>query len=241
MAKTAAIIQSNYIPWLGYFDMIKAVDVFVFYDDMQYTRRDWRNRNKIKTAQGLSWLTVPVTVKGRFEQKINETKVRDSGWAAKHLRALRLSYGRAEAFAEGIDWLVSLYERAQKYEFLSEINHFFIGEICQRLGITTPLIDSREFEIYGHKSEALLSVLDGIGGVQTYLSGPSAKAYLDGELFKERGYQVEWMSYDHYQPYPQLFGEFERGVTVFDLILNTGTDAAQYLSYDRLRKRVSLD
>src|SRR5208283_1807000 len=94
--KSLAAIQSNYIPWKGYFDIINRVDEFMLYDDAQYTRRDWRNRNKIKTPRGLRWLTIPVRVKGKFHQKICETEISDPGWAAGHWQTLRQNYARAK-------------------------------------------------------------------------------------------------------------------------------------------------
>ena len=120
------ITQSNYIPWKGYFDAINRVDVVVLYDEMQYTRRDWRNRNKIKTPQGLKWLTIPVDVKNKYFQKINETKIKDKSWAAKHWKTIQHNYSNALFFKEYKMFFEHLYQRASTLEFLSEINYLFL-------------------------------------------------------------------------------------------------------------------
>ena len=128
--KRVAILQSNYIPWKGYFDLIAAVDEFILYDDMQYTRRDWRNRNQIKTPQGLQWLTVPVRVKGKFLQKINETEIEGQDWAATHWKTLAQNYRRAPHFAEVARWLEPLYLERPPL-LLSELNRKCLGAGCE--------------------------------------------------------------------------------------------------------------
>ncbi len=225
-----AISQSNYIPWIGYFVMIASCQKFVLYDDMQYTRRDWRNRNKIKTPNGLLWLSIPVDVKGKYHQKINETKVNDPAWAEKHLKSIELNYKKAPYFAEYFPLITAWYAEAGTMEFLSDINAHFIRKISELYKIKTELIDSREFEIKGAKTDALISVLDEIDGVGTYISGPAAKAYMDLEPFTQRNIDVEWMDYSNLQPYHQVYGEFEQGVTILDHILNTGAERSQFES-----------
>ena len=134
-----AILQSNYIPWKGYFDMIHMVDEFILYDDMQYTRRDWRNRNIIVSRQGLMWLSIPVINKGRFFQKINETKVADHKWIDNHWRSIECNYAKAKCFDEYAERIKRIYEACRKEEFLSRINYLFIKEICDILDIKTAL------------------------------------------------------------------------------------------------------
>ena len=135
-SKRIAILQSNYIPWKGYFDMIAAVDEFILYDDMQYTRRDWRNRNQIKTPQGVQWLTVPVLVKGKYHQKIRETEIDGTDWAAAHWKALLQNYRRASHFPEIASWLKPLYLE-QDFTHISQLNRRFIEAICNYLAIKT--------------------------------------------------------------------------------------------------------
>src|SRR5206468_6739176 len=124
--KTVAIVQSNYIPWKGYFDIIRRVDEFILFDSMQFTRRDWRNRNKVKTKDGLLWLTIPVNVKGKYFQKINEVTVSDPGWAAQHWATVRLAYARAPHFADYAGTVEALYQEAAGLERLSDVNHLFL-------------------------------------------------------------------------------------------------------------------
>ena len=135
--KKIAILQSNYIPWKGYFDLINLVDEFILYDDMQYTRRDWRNRNKIKTPSGLQWLSIPVINKGKFYQKINETEVMDHDWCHDHWRSISLNYCKAPFFKEYEDRIRSIYEACEKETHLSQINYRFLTELCDILGIHT--------------------------------------------------------------------------------------------------------
>ena len=138
-----AILQSNYIPWKGYFDIIGSVDAFVLYDDMQYTKNDWRNRNKIKTQNGLQWLSIPVRQEN-LHQKINETKIIDAKWNINHYRSISQSYAKAPHFKAQKEWLEALYMNATS-EYISGINRHFIDAICEKLGITTKIYDSREF------------------------------------------------------------------------------------------------
>ncbi len=136
MAKSVAIVQSNYIPWRGYFDLINSVDEFILYDDVQYTIRDWRNRNIIKTAQGPKWLTIPVEVKGKYHQKIKDTAISDPGWARKHWATIVHSYSRAPYFAKYRELFENLYLGSED-KMLSGINHRFLSAICLLLEIGT--------------------------------------------------------------------------------------------------------
>ena len=221
-----AILQSNYIPWKGYFDIIGSVDAFVLYDDMQYTKNDWRNRNKIKTQNGLQWLSIPVRQES-LHQKINETKITDAKWNVNHWRTISQSYAKAPHFKAQKEWLEALYMGATS-ESISEINRHFIDAINEKLGIKTKIYDSREFVLAEGKSERLLALCQELGAT-TYLSGPAASDYLDESIFKEAGIAVEWMNYGGYQEYHQLFPPFEHGVSVIDLILNEGDNAKNFL------------
>lgn len=221
-----AILQSNYIPWKGYFDIIGSVDAFVLYDDMQYTKNDWRNRNKIKTQNGLQWLSIPVRQEN-LHQKINETKIIDAKWNINHYRSISQSYAKAPHFKAQKEWLEALYMNATS-EYISGINRHFIDAICEKLGITTKIYDSREFVLSDGKSERLLALCQELGAT-TYLSGPAARDYLDESIFKDAGIHVEWMSYGGYEEYHQLFPPFEHGVSVIDLILNEGDNAKNFL------------
>ncbi|NEN23403.1 WbqC family protein [Cryomorpha ignava] len=217
-----AISQSNYIPWKGYFDMIGKSDVFVLYDDMQYTKRDWRNRNKIKTPNGLIWLTIPVNVKGNYYQKISETRISEPGWAKKHLRSIELNYKKAACFDSVFPIIESWYNEVENFEFLSEVSHFFLENVCNQFGIQTQLVNSSKYDIKGSKTDALISVLEQIGNVDTYISGPAAKDYMEMDEFAKRNIEVEWMNYGAYPAYRQLHNGFEHRVSIIDLVLNSG-------------------
>lgn len=220
--KRIAILQSNYLPWKGYFDLIASVDEFVLYDDMQYTRRDWRNRNRIKTPAGLQWLTVPVRVKGRFEQTIRDTLIDGSDWAGKHWKALSLNYRQAPSFEATAAWLAPLYQRG--WTHLSMLNRALIEAVCAQLHIATPLSNSWDYALADDRNERLASIC-AQAGAQIYVSGPSARTYLDEAAFRRQGIAVEWFDYGPYREYPQLWGAFERQVSIVDLLFNVGVDA----------------
>jgi hypothetical protein len=217
--KKIAISQSNYIPWKGYFDLINRVDEFILYDDVQYTRRDWRNRNKIKTYTGTQWLTIHVDVKGKYFQKINETKINDKYWPVKHWQQIKHNYAKAQNFKKYKDIFEELYLSC-KEEYLSEINHKFIIAINQILGIKTKIRFSSEFKIPGDQTEKLINICKQCNAT-VYISGPAAKSYLDEQLANKENILVEWMNYENYKEYEQLYPPFEHGVTILDLIFNT--------------------
>jgi hypothetical protein len=225
--KKVAILQSNYIPWKGYFDMIAAVDEFVLYDDMQYTRRDWRNRNQIKTPQGLQWLTIPVKVKGRYLQAIRETEIDGTDWAASHWKALAQNYRRAPHFDEVAAWVEPLY-RAATFADLSSVNRVFIEAVCRYLGITTRITNSWDYVLGKGTTERLADLCAQAGG-QEYISGPAARDYIEDSVFFGRGIKLTWFDYSGYLPYPQLWGDFSHNVTILDLLFNCGKDSPRFM------------
>ena len=225
--KRVAIVQSCYIPWKGYFDLINLVDEFILYDDRQYTRRDWRNRNRIKTPQGTQWLTIPVEVKGRYEQRIDETQISDPDWAEKHWKTLVHSYSQAPHFDDYRDAIESLYGRATD-PGLSAVNRTFLEAVNGFLGIKTPLSWSTDYEADGSKSERLVSLCS-TAGATAYLSGPSARDYLDESSFEEAGIKLEYMDYSGYAEYEQPHPPFDHAVTVLDLLFSVGEHAPRYM------------
>jgi hypothetical protein len=225
--KRVAIIQSSYVPWKGYVDIIGSVDEFILYDDAQYTRRDWRNRNRIKTSQGTAWLTIPVRVKGRFEQPIREVEVADPLWASRHWRSVQVHYARARCFATVAPALSRLYGLAADERLLTRINELFLRGICELLGIGTRITRSMDYELHGDRTERLVNLCHQ-AGAREYLSGPAAKAYLDEGRFAERGIAVRWMDYSGYREYPQLFTPpFIHEVSILDLLLNQGPQGSR--------------
>lgn len=224
--KKIAISQSNYIPWKGYFDMIDSVDEFVLYDDMQYTRRDWRNRNRIKTPQGLKWLTVPVRVKGKYYQKIRDTEIDGDDWRQAHLRALELNYQKAPYFDEIIELVRPLYD--ESYSKLTDLNRAFIKMVCDYLGIDTKISGSWDYELVDGKTERLADICEQACASE-YVSGPAAKDYMDMAVFEDKKIDVTWFNYSGYPEYEQLWGEFEHGVTMLDLMFNCGPQSREYM------------
>lgn len=226
--KTLVIVQSSYIPWKGYFDLMARADELVLLDTVQFTRRDWRTRNRIKTPDGAQWLTVPVAVKGRYEQKINEVRVADPGWAGKHWQRLRHAYARAACFTDCAAAVEGWYGRAGELERLSDVNRLFIDEVRALLGIDTPISRAEDYPDADDPTERLLGICRAAGAT-VYLSGPSARDYLDEGPFAAAGIAVQYMDYSGYPEYRQLYGEFRHDVTVLDLIFNEGADAPRFM------------
>ena len=225
--KKIAILQSNYIPWKGYFDIMGSVDEFIIYDEMQYTKNDWRNRNKIKTTNGLIWLTIPVKIE-KLNQKINETKIADNKWYIKHKNSLQTNYGKATKFKECKDFIFNIYEQASRLDYISEINYTFLNELNKFLKISTKISFSTDYNIGEGKTERLINICKQSNS-NIYLSGPSAKNYIDEALFTENSINLEWFDYIGYKEYEQLYPPFEHGVSILDLIFNTGEDAYKFL------------
>ena len=225
--KKVAIVQSNYIPWKGYFDLINLVDEFILFDDMQYTRRDWRNRNLIKTRAGLKWLTIPVAVKGNYFQKIKDTRVSDPGWAGQHWESIVHNYSKAQHFPQYRGLFEGLYLGSHE-SFLSQINYAFLTAICKILGIDTRITWSDEYTSVEGKTERLVNICKQAGAA-TYISGPAARDYIDQTLFNAANISLEYMDYSSYPEYRQLFPPFEHGVSIIDLIFNEGPDARKYM------------
>jgi len=224
--KRVAVIQSNYIPWKGYFDIIADVDLFVFYDDVQYTKNDWRNRNRIKTPQGLAWLTVPVHAS--LDQAIFEVRIGDPEWAQKHWKTLQQNYARAPHFNRYKRFLEDTY-LGRRWEHLSELNqHLIVGIARDLLGCTTAFADSRAFKAEGKRLDRLLDLLVKVG-VTTYVSGPSARNYIDESRFNKAGIDLEYKSYDGYPVYDQLHPPFAHAVSVLDVLFHLGPEAPAYI------------
>ena len=207
--KKTAILQSNYIPWKGYFDIISQVDEFIFYDDVQYTNRDWRNRNKIKTPNGLLWISIPV---GESTNRlICEVEIPNSDWQKKHWQSILRYYGKAPHFKEYKDFFEHFY-LSDTHTNLSEMNQSLIKKISRDiLKIKTEFKDSREFGLQGKKEERILELLQKTNA-DYYLSGPAAKNYISEQNFADKNIKLEWADYSSYPEYKQLFGQFEHAV-----------------------------
>lgn len=232
--KTVVITQSNYLPWRGYFDLIRSADEVILLDSVQYTRRDWRNRNRVKTPAGLAWLTISVEAKGRYEQAIDETRIADPAWCDTHIRSIELAYRRAAGFEAISPWLFATMRSTAREPLLAEVNEVLLREICKVLAIEVPItrctdVLPREELRRMEPTERLLALAEARGAT-CYLSGPSAKAYLDVDRFAAQDIAVAWMDYSGYPDYPQLWGAFEPAVSIVDLLLNVGDAAPLYLA-----------
>lgn len=226
MSKTVAVLQSNYIPWKGYFDIIHDVEEFIFHDDLQYTKGDWRNRNLIKTPKGAVWLSVPV---GTDERRlICDVKIQDPSWQAKHWRLLEQHYGKSPHFARYGDLFRDIYV-TRTWHNLSVMNQHVIQEISKNiLAVSTRFIDSRAYQPQGAKQDRLLDLLKKAGAT-TYVSGPAAKNYIEPQRFADAGITLVWKDYAGYPQYPQFHPPFVHGVSILDLVFQTGEQAPRFI------------
>jgi hypothetical protein len=227
VAKRIAIVQSSYIPWKGYFDLIASVDEFVLYDDAQYTKRDWRNRNRIKTRQGPLWLTIPVVVKGRFDQRVCDTMASECQWPEKHWRSIRTHYSRAPCFSAYGTQLEELFLGTTSRR-LSDINYRFLAGLSRMLGIDTRFSWSMDYKLGADRTGKLVSICHQAGATE-YISGPSARSYLDEQQFADVGIAVSYADYSAYPEYAQLYPPFDHYVSIIDLLVHTGSSAVQFM------------
>lgn len=217
-----AVLQSNYIPWKGYFDIIRQSDLFVFYDDVQYTKNDWRNRNKIKTSSGTHWLTIPTGAD--LNRLICEVELKDARWQVKHLKSLRQWYAKAPYFSRYLGLLEEIY-LGRQWNSLSQLNQHLIRLISTELGLRTEFASSTDYSLSGSREVRLLDLLRQIGP-STYLSGPSAADYLDPAAFGDAGIDLQFVDYSGYPEYPQLYPPFRHDVSVLDVLFNVGAESA---------------
>jgi hypothetical protein len=203
------------------------VDEFVLFDDVQYTRRDWRNRNRIKTVAGPAWLTIPVQTSGHYLSPIKDITVSDRSWGERHCRTIEAHYAGAAHFRDYADRFERLYLENRE-SGLSLINRRWIEALCDMLGIRTKLTWSMDYEVMSGRTERLVSICRQ-AGASTYISGPSARSYLDGGVFSAAGIELQYFDYAGYPEYRQLFPPFDHHVSVIDLIFNEGPRAGQYL------------
>jgi hypothetical protein len=224
---TLAVLQPGYLPWLGYFDQMRRSDVFVLYDDVQYDKHGWRNRNRIKTPSGPLWLTVPARHSGLDRPSINEIEIDGhTPWARKHVASLRQYYSRAPFMAQYMPELEAVLGRP--WRRLVDLNEAVMALLAGWLGITTPVVRSSLLGIGGDKSARLLGICRHVGATR-YLSGDAAREYLDESAFRAAGIAVEWQQYSH-PVYAQQHGPFISHLSVIDLILNCGPQSAAVLA-----------
>lgn len=229
---TVAVLQPGYLPWLGFFDQLDRADIFVIYDDVAFDKQGWRNRNRIKTKQGIQWLTVPVVTAGRLGQPNNEVRIdRHQPWQRKHLRSLKEAYARAPAFDQFIGPIEAILSK--DWDLLIDVDMAFIYLFARWLGLDeTAVARSSTLGIGQSRNERLLAICQRFGATR-YLSGNAAQAYLDEQLFREKGIEVVWQNYNH-PVYEQLHGEFEPFLSIVDLFFNCGDGALEILRKGRV-------
>jgi hypothetical protein len=225
------ILQPSYIPWRGYFDQIRRADLFVFYDDVQYDKRGWRNRNQIKTSHGKQWLTIPVYSRGAQTQSIPIHQIPivwDSPWNEAHLKAIFHAYSKAPHFDRYLPLLETFYRRRD--EFLADFTIDFTVALARELGNshTRFMRSSRIPGIDGQKTDRLIQILQAVDATH-YISGPSASDYIEKEKFDAAAITLEYMEYN-YPEYPQLYPPFDPHVSILDLLFMTGPESPSYIS-----------
>ena len=225
-----AIHQPHYLPWLGYFDKMLKSDVFCYLDNVQYKKNEWQNRNRIKTAQGVQWITVPVGY--RFPQKINEVKINTAEkWRRKHLQALTTNYSKAAFFQDYIDLFEKAY--ARDWELISEFNIYLIEMMREILGLGhKPTTLASDLSVSEDPTDRLIDICLALGG-DTYLAGESGADYMDLERFRTRGLKVAFQDFSH-PVYPQLFGEFQSHLSMVDMLFNCGTESLEIIQGQNL-------
>lgn len=217
------VLQSNYIPWKGYFDLINDADVFVYYDEVQYTKNDWRNRNKIYSANGEQWLTIPI-LKDAVKQKISEVKIMDNSWQQLHHKSIYYAYKKAPFFSQ-IEPLINEVYLEMEWLSLVELDRYLIEKISSMIGIQTRFVDSKNYDLSGERVERLMNILIQLGATQ-YISGPSAKDYLSGSeyLFEQNKIELIYKDYSNYPQYKQMREPFLHSVSILDLLVNVKLD-----------------
>lgn len=219
-----AVLQPSYIPWLGFFEQMMSVETFVFYDDVQYTKNDWRNRNRIKTKEGFLWLTIPI--KSSTSLQIREVRIDSSKkWQEKHRKTITQLYSKSPYFEEVLTLLEPLW--TNRYEFLLDVIRDSIVLIAEYLNIETKIILSSELHVAGDKNEKLVNMCKILSASQ-YYSGLAAQNYLDNTLFKENGIEVAFQHYAH-PVYPQMHGDFISHLSIIDLLFNCGKKSRQII------------
>jgi hypothetical protein len=226
--KKVAMLQPNYIPWKGVFDLISRVDAFVFYDDVQYTVKDWRNRNKIKTKDGELWLTVPVITKGRREQLVCEAEIDNTtDWQKKHYKTIVASYLKAPYF-KSYEYLLKEIYLERQWAMLADLDIFSTKLIAEALGLNVEWHKSSDLMETGDKhGEKVVKICKRLG-CDYFLNGPASRGYMDDAVFAENHVILDYISYD-YREYPQMYGPFTHQVSILDLLFHCGPDARQYI------------
>jgi hypothetical protein len=226
MDRTIVVLQPGYLPWLGFFDQMRRADIFVYYDDVQFDKHGWRNRNRIKSPAGPRWLTVPVR-RARLTERILEVEIDNrTAWARKHIGTIRQFYAHAPYLGSYLPELEDLLQR--RWERIVDLDLAVVELICRWLGLSCRTARSSELGISGQRSQRLLDLCLHFGASR-YLTGDAAESYLDVDLFARHNVEVRWQNYRH-PIYPQQHGSFIPYLSVLDLLLNCGDESAAILA-----------
>lgn len=224
--RTVAILQPSYLPWLGYFAQMHRSDVFVVYDDVQFDKESWRNRNRIKTSQGVQWLTVPVLTKGQDWPSNRDIKINNTtGWSRKHLAALRQNYGKAPCFHDYFALFEQLYSRP--WTFLFDLNMEVLYTLLGALRFERQIVFSSQLQASGGQTERLINICTALGATH-FFEGAAGKNYIDEAAFARAGIALEYQDYQHPE-YPQLYGPFVPYLSTVDLLFNCGLKSLEIL------------
>lgn len=224
------ILQPGYLPWIGFFDQLDQADIFILYDDVQYDKNGWRNRNRIKTAQGEQWITVPVLTKGNVFQLIKDTAINNTdNWQKKNILSITQNYKKAKYsfVAEDICAII----QGKKWHWLVDLNYSVLKILMAHLGIDKPVYFSSDFNAHGGKNEKIISLIKHFGG-DTFIEGSSGKEYIDLAQFKKSNIVVSYQEYKH-PIYNQLYGKFIPYLSVLDLLCNCGPNSLEILRSGR--------
>jgi hypothetical protein len=230
--KKIAITQSNYVPWRGYFDLINYVDEFIFFDEVQYTRRDWRNRNLIRNVEKKIWITIPVNSKGKYFSNILDMKIADQKWFKKHLDLISHNYKKSKYFNETYPFFEQIF-KMNRQDKLYLINRNIIVEICKYLKINTKFNYSEDIAISFKEKDPSLRLIEICKkqNATTYVTGPAAKSYLDENLFTRENIKIKFFDYKECKKYQQSGENFIPKLSIIDCIFNCGVNKKDYFNY----------
>ena len=226
--------QPVYLPWLGLFHKIAISDAFCYFDDVQYLKKDWNNRNKIKTPNGAIWLTVPVLTKNYREKPIRQIEINNSiNWRKKHWKSIYLSYKKASYFNQYADFFEDVYNKEWRY--LTEINEYMLKWFLKELGIKVKYYKASELNFKGYKSGLIFDMCKKIGA-DIYIFGTLGKDYAKEENFNKKGIKIYFQDYKH-PVYQQLYGEFIPYMSIVDLLFNCGNKSLEILMQNNIIKQ----
>ena len=235
MGKSIAILQSNFLPWRGYFELINSVDEFILFDTVQFTKRDWRNRNLIKTQNGAKWITVPVDTKNGSRIPINEILVDQENWRIPLWARIENAYRCAPFYAD-IEELTRKIIFDTRIERLSDLNKTLLEKICKYLDITTPIIDAPKIDAPQNKNSHLIDICKKREATE-YLSGPSASVYINNQEFEKAGIELNWHMYSNHVEYKQPWGSFIENLSIIDILMNNGPESRNVMGLSNLGSR----